>query len=722
MNCVRRQAIACTVLLLVSHRADAAFTVTPVLPLIADICETCAPPQVRLPIAFTGLPADAKIMVVVRDAVLNNKHDTEYHEAIGAAVVKSGDGGFELQISVKANSLREQGTYAVALEFSAPGQDAQRTTLQLLRTAAALQPPGTLIVERVLATPWGDSAGEGPPLKLLETSRRTGLSEIHLVSPNPIGPEYIAVTIPPGDCPDNQTSRVQAVTQPGAVLQVGPGQSRCLDYKAVGDFPWGPQVQAYSLRSPELAAPVPVTFDVRTRLHRAYVLFYILLGVLVSLVVKVVLQRRIDQGTARNLALELEEKVRADRAKHPDVLFQRALDDPLKALSNAVAADSVEAITAARTALDTAWRTAVTDLGTRRTSAQQLIDRLRAVAETDWDVPAAPREVIATVGSETTRSRELLAGERVSAAMETATAAAADASERMSAAIPAWQDAVVDLLTSIASSPMGLSPAVAGVATIAATEAKLRIGSTKLSPLASAEQLVAALVSMTDETRAARKSVRVVTLALEQELDRVAAKFGKPREQFGEMVASVSAVKQALGDAIDRPDVGHELARTALTPLDNAWRAAFESIGGKNLSKAVSDLLGQKRYDEAATTLAIELRGEADQARLAAQRGLLPAVAADVPTAPVRTFETRTPFGAEPPPLAALRARTRMEVAQAKLFQSAIVALLAVLVGYGLFAPKFVGDFQDFVIIFFWAFGLDLSADAIVRLAPTARR
>src|SRR5688572_22881785 len=119
MTRVRWQAIVCTVLFLVNHRVDAAFTVTPLLPLIADICETCAAPQVRLPIAFAGLPANPTLTVVVRDAVLNNKHDTEYREAI-SAVVETAGGGFELHISVKANSLREQGTYAVVLEFSTP--------------------------------------------------------------------------------------------------------------------------------------------------------------------------------------------------------------------------------------------------------------------------------------------------------------------------------------------------------------------------------------------------------------------------------------------------------------------------------------------------------------------------------------------------------------------------------------------------------------------------
>jgi hypothetical protein len=71
---------------------------------------------------------------------------------------------------------------------------------------------------------------------------------------------------------------------------------------------------------------------------------------------------------------------------------------------------------------------------------------------------------------------------------------------------------------------------------------------------------------------------------------------------------------------------------------------------------------------------------------------------------------------------ASFRARTRREIVLAKLWQSFGVAVLAGLVGYGLFAPRFIGDYQDFIVIFFWAFGLDLTIDAVTRLAPATRR
>src|SRR5262245_27819658 len=117
----------------VGSPANAAFTVTSVVPLIADVCDTCAAPQVRLPVAFTGLVADAKVSVSVKDVVLNNRH--EYRQTIDKTDLVSVDGGFELQISLKPDGLRDVGTYVVILEFSSASQEPQRTTLQLVRTA-----------------------------------------------------------------------------------------------------------------------------------------------------------------------------------------------------------------------------------------------------------------------------------------------------------------------------------------------------------------------------------------------------------------------------------------------------------------------------------------------------------------------------------------------------------------------------------------------------------
>jgi hypothetical protein len=277
-------------------------------------------------------------------------------------------------------------------------------------------------------------------------------------------------------------------------------------------------------------------------------------------------------------------------------------------------------------------------------------------------------------------------------------------------------------IDAVAGSSSGLSPTVAAVAASASGNAKGRVGTTRLPVGASAQQLVDAVSSMTDEVRAVRRFSRVLTLALEQEMDHVAATFGRTRAQLPQVVTAVGAVTQALFDGIDSPDRLQAQTLTALTALDAAWRTTFQSIGGAALSKTVTGLLDQKLVTEAGAALMKELRGDGDAAAAVGGAPASPVVIADDTRASVETFDTRTERDAVPPLLEDLQARNRWALARAKIGQSVAVAILAGLIGYGLFAPKFIGDFQDFLMIFFWAFGLDLTTESVVRLAPTSRR
>jgi hypothetical protein len=208
--------------------------------------------------------------------------------------VSAADGRFELQITITDGSLRDPGNYSVALEFVS-GADVQRATLQLIRPGAALQPLGTIIVQRVLGTQWVASDAT-PPLKLLETSRRTGMSDIHLIGPNPAGLGRITLQ-QASVCKDDPPAAGAKATPAPAFLSVGPGQSRCYGVETAGDFPMGAQSLTYSLSVPELSSTVPVTFDVRTHLSTIYVLVYIV-GCAGRVSIGVAAER-IDVGNAR---------------------------------------------------------------------------------------------------------------------------------------------------------------------------------------------------------------------------------------------------------------------------------------------------------------------------------------------------------------------------------------------------------------------------------------
>ncbi len=94
---------------------------------------------------------------------------------------------------------------------------------------------------------------------------------------------------------------------------------------------------------------------------------------------------------------------------------------------------------------------------------------------------------------------------------------------------------------------------------------------------------------------------------------------------------------------------------------------------------------------------------------------------------PARALEHEVRGGevsaAEPAPrlasesLETLRARTFRELAAAERNQTAIAAVIITVVGYALFADKFVGTLTDVVTIFMWGFTLDVSVSKLLEVA-----
>jgi predicted anti-sigma-YlaC factor YlaD len=68
-----------------------------------------------------------------------------------------------------------------------------------------------------------------------------------------------------------------------------------------------------------------------------------------------------------------------------------------------------------------------------------------------------------------------------------------------------------------------------------------------------------------------------------------------------------------------------------------------------------------------------------------------------------------------PPKLEALRARTWRELAAARALRFTIASVLILGVGYALFAGKFVGNWNDIMAIFVWAFTANISVDAVME-------
>src|SRR5262249_32879442 len=68
-------------------------------------------------------------------------------------------------------------------------------------------------------------------------------------------------------------------------------------------------------------------------------------------------------------------------------------------------------------------------------------------------------------------------------------------------------------------------------------------------------------------------------------------------------------------------------------------------------------------------------------------------------------------------PLAEQRARTMSELFRDRLLQTVLAGALISIAGYLIFEEKFIGNVQDVAGIFFWAFGIDITVDALLQTA-----
>jgi hypothetical protein len=692
--------------------AFAALDVKSPIPLNTDICDRCGDPwTLDVPLTITGARA-ADVRVRVIDVSLGSRREVEFKQAITAVGIEGLADGPVLRIRIKQGHLRTQGTYTVTVEFTAKGEKPVNLALQLIRPPASVQSPGTIVVDRVRGLWWEPfEESSKPVLTLNEISNRAGLTGVRVLPPTPLAGHSIDIHAP-GACDSNST-------EPASSLQVPPGSQRCVPYTVKGEFPLGSHSQTYSLMAAELSAPVAITFEVRSRLSRVYVIVIAAAGVLFGLLIKVLLQRRIEVEEARALALDLLVKVDLDRQAQKDETFQSQIAGHFNRLRLAVDGSDVEAMKTARTDLDKTWRDALTNLSKRRQEVQDALDKVRSIAATPWQVPAEVAKPIVQLQAEIDRVRELLGSGLVTRARDVLSAASEAVVSAASAAITEWQDVTRDLFDFVRQTNTGLSPAMVNVVQEAVTATD--ISTSKLLQRGSTDELLQALTAAAEDRRAARRIVRTLNIGLQQEVDRAAGVLGRTADALPGVIAAVSGLTDLLFRSIDRPSADVSPLRKAFGGIQHEWRTALEAEFGGPLPAPTATLLNECRYVDAATAVAAALRGEADAApkRVAAFR---PAIVSDDPAAGVVTFTT-TPTPLEmPAPLALLQARTRRQIAAAKLLQTSLVAVFAMIVGYGLFAPKFIGDYLDFVMIFFWAFGLDLTADAIAKLAPTTRK
>lgn len=611
---------------------------------------------------------------------------------------------FDILVPKHASVL--PGTYQASLVFAAANTE-QTANIQLTIPSATLTGPPTFQLTRVLFWPFPE---DNPKLEIWETSGKS-----------------------PADVQARQTEPFSSAEgQIGGQIQVDPGTvaqdgHTTLNYTLQDNFPIGPVSAKIAISSHQSQAPIVIPVQVRTRLTRAVLLIIIITGLALGFFLRMVLKPRIETGEARKRATEAYKNL-ADSNEIPDAKFQEAVGKALSDLQKATQAATATSATidAAITTAGAARQKALDDLQARLKDAETKINQLAEVVTPAWTLPSAMTEILTVAKERVETANHFLKGSDAGNALATLQSATDDLRTSLSKRTEDWRNSAGHLLRQFAGlESLMRAERQEGCAT-SRKNLEDEAGKVKIDPAGDVAGIKTTLeaahgftTTLSGFLRAAADDVRAGFAGMDEVIRDIAlpkkelwANARKSTEALVSRLNSISPVKPSdwenvsldstrlLGqwrDALvsQKPDAG---------AVATAFDAGNYELAARELEKALGVRPVGTTLDESATPEALETV-------VAPQPYSSPGdVAAPEPASSQATAPSLVPF-------AAFAVTSSRELMTAKVLQAVISGVALTLVGYLIFADKFVGTSGDLLSAFFWGFTTDIGVDALITAA-----
>jgi hypothetical protein len=614
-----------------------------------------------------------------------------------------------IDLTLNPHELVQAGTYDLFIEV----QPKTRLKLQVTHPAPKLQPVPKLIIDR---TYWfiGVNTDTHPELPLHESSNKSDLTVLAIVpaintilNAQPIGGTLNVRT------PDKAISH-------GGDLKIA--------YTVANEFGIGTASGTMRVDAEELTDPAGTfDFEVHSHVHWIYIGITILGGLVLSYFLKVFLQQKIELEQARVDAQKLAEQIRQEETRHADTDFLNSYQHELQLLDAALAQSDPAAINTAKTTLDNVWRTQLQELAKRHQTQLDELNRLLDVVNYDWPVPPTVAEPIAKARHDQVEVRAAIERDDLRAAEQARMQIVIRLGSGIANNAIRWQTAAAQVLRSLSQADRGLSPAVEeGFSKPAqdTADALKRIDPT--TTIDSPTKMMDVLASVRAERLSVIQVLDYLKDAVEKELATAQSAVNRQKPPHWNMDAFRGALEPALErftgflkTIADKPDL--QIVPSRLDEMHEGWTSALQKqFPGGNSD--IDEQLAANKYLDALQT-AIQAK------RAAAARGAeayvapmpisftAPAFSPGAGGAPVAVHSIRTTFQTlfTPAPVLPTLVTAEAQLKKDKLTQSLIVGFVLLIAGYGLQLNSFVGTFTDFSTLFFWAFGLDLTVDAISK-------
>ncbi len=557
---------------------------------------------------------------------------------------------------VSPGAFATAGEYDVSLLLTGSGQR-QRVAVTLVREATVLSVGGTVAVENVVGPLSRWNADHAPALSVGVDSGGDLASLSARQVEHDRGDVRLTAPCEAGSCALDSGSPVVFPTP------VAPGGSLRLGYTTEG-FRLGTTTRVVELRSPQLTAPVNVTYQVTTRRSPWLIPIIAATGLLLGLLLRVALTRALDATNRRRARLDLQAAIAGIKGEYDDDQLTADLRGPADAVSNAkVSLAQIEAETArVAAALDAA--------NERLRQARTANEASAALVAGEWQLPPVVSEQLDQLGAALGRTRAAIEQRQVSVAQQEGAAAATAAAD--------LRQVSVDWLTRYAQA------AEVALAALPSSATEWEVSDLRRA-LEQAKELAAPPAKSAD-VRVALQAVHSASLDWNSDV----------RPALAAVVAEFRSRDTGLATAIDQ-----ELARGD----------AADRLGG------AADPLGQLIATAAPSASPGGPPGKArpEAARRTRDSAEAPATTGSTVLLPAYPLALRQQIGVLP-----RRALLALSFTATTVLRYLGLAVIACVVAYWVGAEAWIGTRDQIMIVFGWAFALDLSVQAVTAMFATS--
>ena len=680
---------------------------------------------VRIPVRVVqGTTSTTDLTIQVTD-VIGPTGRPEFLSPLFTAKLEKGDVQHGPSLIVEAQSPSMlPGTYAVLVDFTSRSSDpnapseasVQTVSLTLTQPSPEIEATSRLYLNQTYGLLGTSSISR--PLQVSEVSGKAPLTGIHLADVREAGD-----LVPVDD-------GLLTFTMDGEYLNAG--ETKSIDVAVEGTFPLGTTAGKIELRANELNKPQVVPYEIKARRTTKWIYFITGAGFLCGWFIRVYLKTQQEIAEASADASGVAAEILAASSQIPDVTFQRQAAEIRSALSDSLNSGKPEVIRAAAGTAKAGLQAAVGEFNRLRQEVVGRIEPLRSLILRRWKLTPSLMKSVEEISIRTQQAVQLLEGNSVADART----GMADIETRLFPELfnqcYAWRRDVVIFLNAVLQHPLpqtneGAEKFKKGV--------EAWIESFGANANVTTQVAIAQLAEAMEQTYAARAALDELGLHVAREvvrletwIDEVLDATLRPEktDQFASLTRLNREVAETLPLSFDDPAQAAANHPGRMLQLQRSWVEVLTTIAPVG---ATMDAVRAALYNDQWCVAIEQVKALLPSVKLGRSiPSMDESAAVDSNFAGPIIFRSTYVGGSEVAavhsmPFVSLsgslaeRSQFDRNARRAVFIQTVFFATLFMFVADALYSEKWVGTTIEMLGLFVWAFGVDISSEAVMNAA-----